>query len=69
MNEHTIGEVAGEVWRVVERNGGRMDLSAVRRNVQPRDGVSADHGLGWLAREGKLTFETERGTTVISLRR
>ena len=69
MNEHAIGEVAGEVWRFLERSGGRADLSTVRNNVRAKDGISADVGTGWLAREGKLYFTTEQGTVHVGLRR
>ena len=69
MNEHVIGEVAGEVWRYLERNGGHADLNSIRTNVKVRDGVSADLGTGWLAREGKVQFVAERGGIQVGIRR
>jgi hypothetical protein len=69
MNEQMIGEVAGEVWRYLDRNGGRADLSSIRNNVRAKEGVSADLGTGWLAREGKLHFSLEHGTVQVVIRR
>ncbi len=69
MNEQMIGEVAGEVWRYIERSGGRADLNAVRGNVRTKDGVSADLGTGWLAREGKLYFTSDHGAVQVGIRR
>jgi hypothetical protein len=60
---HTIGEAAGEIWRILkdEKN---LSLSAlVRRVKQPQ--TVAYMGIGWLAREDKLVFtETKRGMSV-----
>ena len=69
MNEQTIGEIAGEVWRYLEKNGGRADITSVRNSVKARDNVSPDLGTGWLAREGKIFFTTEQGTVHVSIRR
>ena len=57
---HTIGETAGEIWRLLN-NGGPMSISAVVSKMkQPQTAVYM--GIGWLAREDKLTFtETKRG--------
>ena len=69
MNEQLIGEVAGEVWRYIERNGGRVDANTIRTGVKVREGVSPDLGTGWLAREGKLYFAHENGTVQVGIRR
>ena len=69
MNEQMIGEVAGEVYRFLDRNGGRAELTAVRNAVKPPHGVSVDLGTGWLAREGKIYFASESGTVHVGLRR
>jgi len=57
---HTIGETAGEIWRLLS-NEGPMSISAVAsRMKQPQTAVYM--GIGWLAREDKLIFtETKRG--------
>jgi predicted transcriptional regulator len=57
---HTIGETAGEIWRLLN-NEGPLSISAVAsRMQQPQTAVFM--GIGWLAREDKLVFtETKRG--------
>ena len=60
---HTIGEAAGEIWRIL-KDGENMSLSAVTRRVKQPQSV-AYMGIGWLAREDKLVFtETKRGMTI-----
>lgn len=69
MNEQMIGEVAGDVWRFLDKNGGRADLNTVRSAIKAKDGVSADLGTGWLAREGKIYFTAEQGSVQVGIRR
>jgi hypothetical protein len=69
MNEQKIGEIAGEVWRFVERHGGQVELDSVRRQVRGDGNVSADMGAGWLAREGKISFQSEGNNIRVALRR
>jgi hypothetical protein len=60
---HTIGEAAGEIWRILKEEE-NLSLSAVVRRVQQPQTV-AYMGIGWLAREDKLVFtETKRGMSV-----
>jgi hypothetical protein len=68
MNEQTIGQLAGEVWSYLRRNGGRAELNSLRNGVKSRDGISAEVGVGWLAREGKVFFDFDRGSPEITLR-
>jgi predicted transcriptional regulator len=60
---HTIGETAGEIWRLLEREG-PLSISALANKItQPQSAVYM--GIGWLAREGKLVFtETKRGMSI-----
>jgi hypothetical protein len=61
-----IGHVAGDVWSVLDRNGG-LTLAALKKEVAaPVDVVLA--AVGWLAREDKLEFSTAGRTVKISLR-
>jgi hypothetical protein len=57
---HTIGEAAGEVWRILQDEE-KLSVSAVVGRVkQPQSVVHM--GIGWLAREDKLVFtETKQG--------
>lgn len=69
MNEHKIGEMAGEVWRYVERNGGQVELDSLRRQIRAEGNVSPDMGAGWLAREGKVYFQNDGSTIRLGIRR
>ncbi|MFB6208855.1 MAG: winged helix-turn-helix domain-containing protein [Candidatus Nanohaloarchaea archaeon] len=57
-----IGETAGEVWRFLDEEG-ETSLRQIDKNVDaPRSKVCM--AIGWLAREGKLDFDTKgRGAT------
>jgi len=60
---HTIGEAAGEIWRIL-RDEDNLSISAIVRRVKQPKSV-AYMGLGWLAREDKLVFtETKRGMSI-----
>ena len=65
----SIGNCAGLVWQYLnEMNGSdAVTLSKLAREVDaPRDLVM--QGVGWLAREGKVTFEEGHRSKVIALR-
>jgi hypothetical protein len=60
-----IGNAAGVVWGVLDREG-ELTLTALK----DRSGLSdqmVSMALGWLAREGKLTFLKEGRATRVSL--
>jgi len=60
---HTIGEAAGEIWRIL-KDENNLSVSAVVRRVRQPQAV-AYMGIGWLAREDKLVFtETKRGMSI-----
>jgi len=60
---HTIGETAGEIWRILKDEESLSISAVVRRVRQPRP--VAYMGIGWLAREDKLVFtETKRGMSI-----
>ena len=69
MNEQKIGEMAGEVWRYLERHGGQVELNTLRQQVRGDGNVSPDMGAGWLAREGKVYFHIEGSNVRVGLRR
>ena len=60
-----IGEMAGVVWQTLESEGPMTMAKLVRTIGAPRDVVS--QGIGWLAREDKITFEERARGRVISL--
>ena len=60
-----IGDTAGLVWRHLDVNGPRT-LSQLAKEVDaPRDVIM--QGVGWLAREGKLTIDEDRNKKIVSL--
>lgn len=66
MDESLIGEAAGIVWQTIQNDSGPMTLAAIKREtgLKPDEAAAA---IGWLAREGKLNFESDGRKTVISL--
>ncbi len=61
----TIGLAAGIVWKHLQENG-EASLTALKKVVKPA-GASAEMGLGWLAREGKVHVERSGRSTVARL--
>jgi len=60
---HTIGEAAGEIWKLLESEG-PLSVSAIANKIKRPQAV-VHMGIGWLAREGKLVFtETKRGMSI-----
>ncbi len=50
-----IGAAAGMVWAYLDQHGSIAPSKLVREIDAPRDLVM--QGVGWLAREGKVTFQ------------
>lgn len=61
-----IGETAGDVWKVLDRQGPVTIARLVKELEAPRDLVM--QALGWLAREEKIGIEEESRSKVIYLR-
>ena len=60
---HTIGETAGEIWRLLNQKEPLSITAIVNKVRQPQSAVYM--GIGWLAREDKLVFtETKRGMSI-----
>lgn len=61
----SIGEVSGVIWNYLNEQG-PVTLSRLARDIDaPRDLVM--QGVGWLAREGKVTFQEGSRSKMISL--
>ena len=61
----TIGETAGVIYKTLEKGGART--VAV---LQKETGVASEllnQAIGWLAREGKISFEIKGNTLQLSL--
>ena len=61
-----IGETAGQIWHFLHEHGSCSITQLVKEVDAPRDVVM--QGLGWLAREDKLSIEEDsRGKKIVSL--
>ena len=60
-----IGEVAGNVWRVLSEKGPLSMTKLVKAIGEPRDTVM--QALGWLAREGKINIDDDGRNRMVSL--
>jgi hypothetical protein len=61
-----IGETAGVIWRYLDSHGPQTIAKLVKEIEVPRDVLM--QGLGWLAREEKITIDEEARSRVVSLR-
>lgn len=65
LDASKIGELAGIVWRTLESKG-KLNLEELQA-ITSLDLIEVVAGLGWLAREGKITFIKENGVTSVQL--
>jgi len=65
--EGRIGEHAGRLWQYLTKKKAQTPAAAAKAlNIKSAD---VDRAIGWLAREGKLTFKKDaRGTVRMSLK-
>ncbi len=64
--QESIGSNAGKLWNLLKHEGGKSPY-AIGKTLGLKT-PDVDRAIGWLAREGKLQFETDaRGATRISL--
>lgn len=60
-----IGRMAGRIWHELDINGSMSVSALVRRIASPRDYVM--EGIGWLAREGKISIHEEGRVRLVRL--
>ena len=60
-----IGETAGQVWNLLDREGPLKVTQLVKQVDAPRDMVM--QAVGWLAREEKITIDEQARARVVSL--
>ena len=60
-----IGHMAGRIWHELDINGPMSVSALVRRIDRPRDYVM--EGIGWLAREGKISIRDEGRIRLVTL--
>ncbi len=61
-----IGTNAGKVWNALH-DGGKMSLKALKKATKIKAEKDMYAAMGWLAKEGKLSFEEADGETMVSL--
>ena len=61
-----IGTNAGKVWNALHE-GGKMSLKALKKATKIKAEKDMYAAMGWLAKEGKLSFEEADGETMVSL--
>lgn len=61
-----IGTNAGLIWNVLSE-GGKMSLKAVKKATKIKAEKEMYAALGWLAKEGKLSFEEVEGEWFVAL--
>ena len=62
----TIGATAGKIWEYLEENGPTSVTKVTKETELNRNDVQ--RAIGWLAKEGKLNFEMEGRTELLSLK-
>ena len=62
MNVQSIGENAGIIWRLLQSENRKWDYLEIKKatGLPDRDINAA---IGWLAREDKVYFETDKDNT------
>ena len=61
-----IGTNAGLVWKVLNE-GGKMRVKAVKKATKIKAEKDMYAAFGWLAKEGKLSFEEVEGELFVAL--
>ena len=67
MNAERIGQAAGSIW---QRLHGKGCTGIPFADLKKLPGYTPDEamaGVGWLAREGKLSFRSDGKKTVVTL--
>ena len=65
--ENEIGMTAGKVHQLLASNA-PMEIAQIKKGVKDARSQLVDMGIGWLAREGKLKFESKGKKLIISLK-
>ena len=67
MTDETIGKAAGVIWQHLSDRG---ESAVTLASLKKIPGVRADEAMaavGWLAREGKLSFDASKRNCTVSL--
>lgn len=63
--KYAIGDTAGKIWRKL-KSAGETSITNVPKLLDEKTPV-AYMALGWLAREDKVEFRTEKGKTFVKV--
>ncbi len=64
--EDNIGQAAGQIWKVLSEAKKPVNLTEIAKKTHLPAPV-AYQGLGWLAREGKVLYQQQGRSTIVSL--
>ncbi len=62
-----VGEVAGEVYKVLESAGGSMQMVDLKQRLENRGPITVA-AVGWLLREDKVVLKIVDAGAVVSLK-
>ncbi len=64
--EERIGQAAGQIWQALSTTNGPVNIADLGKLTKLKTQI-AYQGLGWLAREGKIAYQTNGAKTSVSL--
>jgi len=62
----SIGNAAGQVWTLLSSKKGQVNIADIPRLTNLKSHI-AYQALGWLAREGKVQYQTKAQKTFVCL--
>ena len=62
----TIGQAAGQVWTFLAQSEDQVKVTDIPKKTGLKPQI-AYQALGWLAREGKITYHSKGRTLIVSL--
>lgn len=65
MMKDKIGETSGNIWKIL-KNRGEVNVSQLPKLLNEKSAI-VYQGLGWLAREEKIEYQTKDAKTFVSL--
>ncbi|HKK20303.1 MAG TPA: winged helix-turn-helix domain-containing protein [candidate division Zixibacteria bacterium] len=63
--QELIGRTAGKLWDILKKKD-EMSIAQLPKTLKEKDAV-VFQALGWLAREGKVSYRTQGNRTFVKL--
>ncbi len=63
--KENIGVTAGNIWKILKKQG-EVNVSQLPKLLNEKSSI-VYQGLGWLAREDKIEYQTKAAKTFVSL--